>query len=111
MEMKLLDNPKVIGVDLNLERLAVCSHGIDYENLKTLKQYEKKLKHLQSLLSKKEKGSNNWRKLKKKIASLHEKITDIRKDAIHKMTKQIVCDSQADAIVIEDLNVSGMMKN
>ena len=105
------DNPKVIGVDLNLERLAVCSHGIDYENPKTLKQYEKKLKHLQRLLSKKKKGSNNWRKLKKEIASLHEKITSIRKDAIHKMTKQIVCDSQADAIVIEDLNVSGMMKN
>ena len=59
------DNPKVIGVDLNLERIAVCSHGIDYENPKTLKQYEKKLKHLQRLLSKKKKGSNNWRKLKK----------------------------------------------
>ena len=105
------DRPKVIGVDLNLERLAVCSHGSAYENPRTLKQYERKLKHFQRLLSKKKKGSRNWMKLKKEIASLHEKITCIRKDAIHKMTKQIVCDSQADAIVIEDLNVSGMMKN
>ena len=105
------DRPKVLGVDLNLERLAVCSHGSDYENPRTLKQYERKLKHFQRLLSKKKKGSRNWMKLKKEIASLHEKITCIRKDAIHKMTKQIVCDSQADAIVIEDLNVSGMMKN
>ena len=80
----------MIGVDLNIERLAVCSYGSDYENPRTLKQYEKKLKHLQRLLSKKKKGSNNWRKLKKEIASLHEKITSIRKDAIHKMTKQIV---------------------
>ena len=105
------DNPKVIGVDLNLERLAVCSDGKDYENPRTLKQYERKLKHLQRLLSKKKKGSSNWKKLKNEIASLHERIVNIRKDAIHKMTRQIVCDSQADVIVIEDLNVSGMMKN
>ena len=50
-------------------------------------------------------------KLKKDTAALHEKISNIRKDAVHKMTKQIVCDSQADAIVVEDLNVSGMMRN
>ena len=42
---------------------------------------------------------------------LHEKVANIRKDAIHKMTKSIVCDSQADVIVIEDLNVSGMFRN
>ena len=53
----------------------------------------------------------NWKKLKHDIAVLHEKIADIRKDSIHKMTKRIVCDSQADVIVIEDLNVSGMMSN
>ena len=105
------DNPKVVGVDLNLDRLAVCSDGSDYENPRTLKQYEKKLKHLQRMLSKKKKGSNNWMKLKKDTAALHEKISNIRKDAVHKMTKQIVCDSQADAIVVEDLNVSGMMRN
>ena len=105
------DNPKVVGVDLNLERLAACSDGSAYGNPRTLKQYEKKLKHLQRMLSKKKKGSNNWKKLKKETAALHEKISNIRKDAVHKMTKQIVCDSQADAIVIEDLNVSGMMKN
>ena len=61
--------------------------------------------------SKKSKGSENWKKLKTEIAVLHEKIADIRKDSIHKMTKRIVCDSQADVIVIEDLNVSGMMSN
>ena len=63
------------------------------------------------MLSKKKKGSNNWKKLKTEIAALQEKIANIRKDAIHKMTKHVVCDSQADAIAIEDLNVSGMMKN
>ncbi len=103
--------PKVLGVDLNLERLAVCSDGTDYKNPRTLKQHEKRLKHLQRMLTRKKKGSENWKKLKHEIAVLHEKIANIRKDAIHKMTKSIVCDSQADAIAIEDLNVSGMMRN
>ena len=71
------DNPKVVGVDLNLERLAACSDGSDYGNPRTLKQYEKKLKHLQRMLSKKKKGSNNWMKLKKETAALHEKISNI----------------------------------
>ena len=105
------EKPKVIGVDLNLERLAVCSDGTDYENPRILKQHEKRLKHLQRMLARKKKGSENWKKLKHEIAVLHEKMTDTRKDAIDKMTKRIVCDSQADVIVIEDLNVSGMVKN
>lgn len=105
------ERPKVLGVDLNLERLAVCSDGTEYENPRTLKKHEKRLKHLQRMLSKKRKGSQNWKKLKAEIASLQERIANIRKDAIHKMTKSIVCDSQADAIVIEDLNVSGMLRN
>ena len=88
------DNPKVVGVDLNLDRLAVCSDGSDYENPRTLKQHEKRLKHLQRMLSKKKKGSNNWMKLKREVSSLYEKIADIRKDAIHKMTKRIVCDRE-----------------
>ena len=102
---------KVLGIDLNLGRLAVCSDGVEYGNPRTLKQYEKKLRHKQKLLSKKCKGSNNWKKLKHEMAVLHEKIANIRKDSIHKMTKRMVCDSQADVIVVEDLNVSGMMRN
>ena len=108
---ELPEKPKVIGIDLNLERLAVCSDGTDYENPRTLKQYEKRLRHLQKLLSKKKKGSGNWKKLRHEIAVLHEKISNTRKNSIHKMTKKIVCDSQADVMVIEDLNVSGMVKN
>lgn len=105
------ENPEVIGIDLNLDKLAVCSDGTEHENPRTLKQHEKRQRHLKRMLSKKAKGSGNWKKLKQEIASLHEKIANIRKDAIHKMTRSIVCDSQADAIAIEDLNVSGMMMN
>ena len=105
------DKPKVLGVDLNLDRLAVCSDGIDYENPRALKQHERRLKHLQRLLSKKKKGSENWKKQKAEIAGLQEKIASIRKDRINWMTKRIVCKSQADAIAIENLNVSGMMRN
>ena len=107
----LPEKPKVLGVDLNLERLAVCSDGTEYGNPRTMKQHERRLKHLQKMLSKKKKGSRNWKKLKAEIASLQERIANIRKDAIHKMTKSIVCDSQADVIAIEDLNVSGMLRN
>ena len=105
------EKPKVLGIDLNLERLAVCSDGTEYGNPRTLKRHEKRLEHLQRMLAKKKKGSENWKKLRTEIAVLHEKVANIRKDAIHKMTKSIVCDSQADAIVIEDLNVSGMLRN
>ena len=60
---------------------------------------------------KKKKGSENWKKQKAEIAGLQEKIASIRKDRINWMTKRIVCKSQADAIAIENLNVSGMMRN
>ena len=111
LAQELPENPKVLGVDLNLDRLAVCSDGASYDNPRALKQHERRLKHLQRMLSKKKKGSKNWKRLKREIAKLHERIADIRKDAMHKMTRSIVCDSQADAIAIEDLNVSGMIKN
>ena len=83
----LPEKPKVLGIDLNLERLAVCSDGTEYGNPRALKQHERRLRHLQRMLSKKKRGSSNWKRLKAEIASLHERIANIRKDAIHKMTE------------------------
>ena len=65
--------PKVLGIDLNLGCLAVCSDGTEYGNPRALKQHEKRLKHLQRMLAKKKKGSKNWKKLRHEMAVLHEK--------------------------------------
>ena len=100
---------KAIGIDLGIKDLAVCSDGIVFKNIKTTKQYAKKLTYKQRQLSKKKKGSNNWTKQRKQVAFVHENIRNIRADNIHKVTAQIVKDNGI--IAIENLNVKGMVKN
>jgi putative transposase len=100
---------EAVGIDLGIKVLATCSDGTIFENPKALKKNLKKLKRKQRQLSKKKKGSKNREKAKKKLAKLHYRISNIRKDAIHKATTKIVNDNQV--IVLEDLSVSNMMKN
>ncbi|WP_432741820.1 RNA-guided endonuclease TnpB family protein [Methylobacter sp. G7] len=63
----------------------------------------------QRVLSRKKKGSNGWKKQRLVVARIHEKIANSRKDFLHKLTTKLV--SENDVICVEDLNVSGMMKN
>lgn len=98
-----------IGLDLGIKDLCITSDGHKFENPKTLKKYEKNLIKLQRALSSKEKGSSNFYKVKRKIARCHEKITNIRKDNLHKISHQLIRDNQV--IVSEDLAVSNMIKN
>lgn len=100
---------EVVGVDLGIKVLATCSDGTIYENPKALRKNLKKLKRKQKQLSKKKKGSKNREKAKKKLAKLHNRISNIRKDALHKATSSIV--RKNNVIVLEDLSVSNMMKN
>jgi putative transposase len=100
---------EVVGVDLGIKALATCSDGTIFENPKALKKNLKKLKRKQRQLSKKKKGSKNREKAKKKLAKLHNRISNIRKDALHKATSSIV--QKNNVIVLEDLSVSGMIKN
>jgi len=105
-----------IGVDLGIKSLAVCSDGRTFENPKALKKHQKKLKRLQRELCRREKDSNNRKKTKTKLAKLHYKISCIRKDSLHKATTAICAKTKPDnerpsVIVIEDLNVAGMVKN
>jgi putative transposase len=100
---------EVVGVDLGIKVLATCSDGTIFENPKALKKNLKKLKRKQRQLSKKKKGSKNREKAKKKLAKLHNRISNIRKDALHKATSSIV--QKNNVIVLEDLSVSCMMKN
>lgn len=98
-----------IGIDLGLKNFAITSDGKKVENPKHLAKYEDKLAKLQRKLAKKEEGSNNWLKVKKKIQTLHKKIADVRKDFLHKLSTQLTKENQL--IAIEDLNIKGMLKN
>ena len=104
------NDPVVLGIDMGLKELATCSDGTVYHNVRSLKRYEKRLKHLGRELSRKQKGSRNKDKARRKLARLHERISDIRSDHLHKVSHAI-SESQADVIAIEDLNVKGMMRN
>lgn len=99
----------VIGIDLGIKSLAVTSDGVYYENPKELYKAEKKLKRLDRQLSRKEKGSNNYKKAKLQRAKAYEKVSRIRSKTIHAVTKELA--KNKSVIVIEDLNVSGMMQN
>ena len=99
----------VVGIDLGIKTLATCSDRTTYENPKALKNNLKRLKRKQKQLSKKKKGSKNYGKAKQKLAKLHYRISNIRKDCLHKVTSEII--QKANVIVLEDLKVSNMMKN
>jgi len=99
----------VVGVDLGIKTLAVCSDGKTFANPKALRSRLPQLRRLQQHISRKVKGSNNRKKAARKVAKLHSHISSIRKDCLHKITSELT--KTKSMLVIEDLNVSGMMKN
>ena len=99
----------VVGVDLGILALATCSTGKVFEGIRAFKQLEKKLAELQWKNRHKQKKSNNWYKAQTLIARLHQRIANLRKDYLHKMTTYLA--KNHSIIVIENLNVSGMLKN
>jgi putative transposase len=100
---------KVVGVDVGIKDVIVTSDGHYSGAPRFTYKYQRKLKKAQRKLSKKVKGSNGWKKQRIAVAKIHEKITNSRKDFLHKQTTKLV--SENDVICVEDLNVSGMMKN
>lgn len=99
----------VIGVDLGIKTLAVTSEGEEFHAPKPLNKFKKKLKRAQRRLAKRVKGSKRQNKQKKKIARIHAKIANIRRDCLHKLTTKLCRENQT--VVIEDLCVKGMLKN
>ena len=98
-----------VGIDLGIKEFAITSDGEMFSNPKWLNKSEERLRKLQKDLSRKQKGSNNRRKDRLKVAKLHEKISNQRKDYLHKISHYIISENQV--IVIEDLKVSNMIKN
>jgi putative transposase len=107
-----IDVPKnygpIVGVDLGIKYMATVSDGTMIENPKALLRYERKLKRLQRSLSRKKIGSRNREKVRKQIQILYMRITNIRKDAIHKATSSLT--KTKSVIGVEDLCVRGLVR-
>jgi putative transposase len=109
VEQQESEHTDVVGVDLGIKTLATFSTGEVVLGAKSYKKYETKLSRMQWLNRHKIIGSNNWKKAQMQIARLHRKIANVRKDTLHKLTTLLA--KNHGTVVIEDLNVSGMMAN
>ena len=98
-----------VGIDVGLKDFAICSNGDVFSNPKWFRKSEKRLAKLQKDLSRKQKGSMSRKKARLKVAKLHEKITNQRKDFLHKLSTKLIRENQS--IVIENLKVKNLMKN
>jgi len=101
------DNPS-IGIDLGIKTFAVMSNGEKAES-PSYKELDRKLRKLQRKLARQPKDSKRREITRIKIAKFHNRIADTRQDFLHKLSTKIVRENQT--IVLEDLNVSGMVKN
>ena len=100
---------KKVGIDLGIKDFIVTSDGVRYSSNKFIKQYATKLAKAQKCLSKKDKGSSEWHRMRLKVARIHEKIHNCRMDKLHKISTDLV--RKYDVICCEDLNVKGMQRN
>lgn len=98
-----------VGVDLGISKLATLSCGNVFENPKAYIKALKRLARLQRDLSRKVFQSSNWQKAKLKVQKAHRQVADIRSNAIHHLTSYLA--KNHGTIVLEDLNVRGLMKN
>ncbi len=98
-----------VGIDVGLKDFAILSNGTKYENPKFFRTLEKKLAKAQKTLARRKRGSSNWHKQRIKVARIHEKIINLRKDYLHKISYNIV--KNHDIVGIEDLQVSNLLKN
>jgi putative transposase len=98
-----------VGVDLGLAHLAVLSTGEKIPHPRDWERHQRRLKRYQRRLARCQKGSRNRAKARVKVARAHAKVADARRDFLHKLSTRIVQDN--DTIAIEDLNVSGMVRN
>ncbi len=106
---KLPPSDKKIGVDLGIETFASTSDGQKFGQPKRIRRLRKKLARLQRQHSRKQKGSKNREKARRKVARLHQHINDVRKDFLHKLSTKLIRENQT--IALEDLAVKNMVHN
>jgi putative transposase len=95
-----------VGIDLGLTHFAVLSDGRKIANPRFLRRAERKLRKAQQDLSRKKKGSSNGAKARVRVARVHARVADSRRDWLHKVSTRIIRESQA--VYVEDLCVSGL---
>jgi len=100
---------EIIGIDVGLKHFAALSDGAKIEAPKPLAKYLKRLKRLSRKHSRKQKGSHSRRKSALALARLHRRIRNIRQDFLHKLTTNLA--KTKSEIVVEDLNIRGMLRN
>ena len=98
-----------VGIDLGLTHFAILSTGEKVAAPNTFRKHEAKLAKLQRQMAKKTKGSNRRKKAKLRVAKLHAKIADSRRDFLHKLSTRLINENQV--IAVESLSVSNMQKN
>ena len=108
-ELKEFKEETTVGLDVGIKTLVHSSDNEIYENPKYFNKEQRRLKYLQRCQSRKVKGSNRNKKAKLKVAKQHNRIKNLRENNQHKITSEIV--KKYDTIIVEDLNVSGMIKN
>ncbi|KAF3890476.1 MULTISPECIES: RNA-guided endonuclease InsQ/TnpB family protein [Nostocales] len=103
---------KIYGVDLGLKHFAVVTDGekiSKYDNPKHIAKHEKNLKRKQQKLARKQKGSKSRNRYRKVVAKVYERVSNSRQDFLHKLSYKLVSNSQA--VIVENLNVKGMVRN
>ena len=98
-----------VGIDLGVKDFAVTSDGKKYDAPKISRRKQAQLRRAQKEISRREKASRNREKSRQKLAKLHVKEADRRRDFNHKLSTKIISENQV--IIVEDLNVKGMTKN
>ena len=101
---------EVIGVDLGIKELATLSNEEVFHNPKNTKRFQGRLRLAQKSLSRKQLRSANRNRQRIKVSKIHKKIKNCRLDNLHKVTSSIT-KTKCRTIVLEDLNVKGMVKN
>lgn len=101
-----IENPQIIGVDYSSHDFAIYSTGEIANPPHSYRKYEKKLRKEQRSLSRKQKDSKRREKQRIKVAKIHEKISNIRKDFIEKESTKLI--NFYDAIILEDINLQGI---
>ena len=107
-------NTNVVGLDVGIQSFVVTSDGKVFDNPKYLYQYQKQLTKAQRSVSRKKKGGSNRKKAVLKLARIHLKIRNTRKDFQHKISTQLIRENpggEPQTIVVEDLKVSNLLKN
>ncbi len=100
---------KSVGIDLGVKNLVTTSEKSFVEHPKFLQRLEKRLKREQKKLSRKEKGSENFEKQRKRVAKIHERIKNARRDFLHKLSRHLV--DNYDLIAFEDLDIPALVRD